>query len=892
MEDEDQKDQFGNGGAGDFAGSSSAPKKKKKKKKSSSRSSGSTSGDDSTSRNSASKAALNELEEDVLNKSRASRPPGAVTAPSPGAVPAAASRSAASAGDVAGLNSLESDALAKARAGRTRGPPAAGVGAVSSSGGRQFGKQSGRTARDSAAARTSAQAVVSGAVPATGGAKQGKAPGRTSSTTSADQRASLSALEDDVVAKTRGSRVGARKVWSADPAARKQSRETTSATAVAAAAATTTVAAAAPSQQEPQALSNMRNLESEVLNKQNATVGNPHGSTMEQADEFQDEPEPLPAPVAAQPQAAAVEEGDGFGDALVYQQQERSASPPPRPIVPVVAPATSTVATAESTEPSQAEPVQSEAAVPRQADPVVASEEPREQQPQTTGETYPGVAFGSQDVDAENIEAFVADQVVDATGVAVVMSEEEEERMERKKYRRYMIYGLVCFTLLAAAIVIPIVILVPDSGEADPMVPTTTPSEAPTDFPTFAPTTKEFDDFLELVLPYSGQEALEDKSSPQYQAAIWAANEDELELPIESDQLLQRYFLACFYFATSGDENWELCNRPDPTCGGDPSVKAWLTGTYSECEWLGIQCDDATNTKVETIFFRRSAGAGLSGTLPLELSFMTDLAFLSVGNNDIQGTIPTFLGDMTQLTRLWIQGNSLTGTIPGDVFAKLSNLIYFNCGRNQLVGTIPVELGQISTLLNCEVDRNQLTGKIPPFPYTIELDVFINQLTGQIPNGVWDNVAMKRFYANNNLLTGTISPNVGNMVSLEFLRIGNNDIGGTLPEELFTLPQLDELNLTNCILTGTIPDTISGLNGTVEEIFLDGNKFFGAIPAGFDILAPNLKQLTLHENDLSGSISETVCENRGDSIFNISILTADCSDEDEKVFCDCCTECF
>jgi hypothetical protein len=74
---------------------------------------------------------------------------------------------------------------------------------------------------------------------------------------------------------------------------------------------------------------------------------------------------------------------------------------------------------------------------------------------------------GGNSVDIENggiasaeIEAFVADNVVDATGVAVVMSEVEEERLERKKHRRYFMYGIACFILVAVAIVLAVVFTV------------------------------------------------------------------------------------------------------------------------------------------------------------------------------------------------------------------------------------------------------------------------------------------------------------------------------------------------------------------------------------------------------------------------------------------------
>jgi hypothetical protein len=92
---------------------------------------------------------------------------------------------------------------------------------------------------------------------------------------------------------------------------------------------------------------------------------------------------------------------------------------------------------------------------------------------------------------------------------------------------------------------------------------------------------------------------LQDKSSPQYQAAKWVADEDHLALPIGNPQLVQRYILIVFYFSTKGDE-WLHCSRTDPICGGDPDEDSWLSDA-SECFWLANRCTNGVN--VDRIFF-------------------------------------------------------------------------------------------------------------------------------------------------------------------------------------------------------------------------------------------------------------------------------------------------
>ena len=212
-------------------------------------------------------------------------------------------------------------------------------------------------------------------------------------------------------------------------------------------------------------------------------------------------------------------------------------------------------------------------------------------------EIYPGVAFASQELETEGaVEAFVADNVVDAMGVAVVMSEEEEIQIERRKYKKYLIFAFLCMVLIAVAIVVPVVLVV---GNVEPAAPSMAPSSAPSMAPSSAPTSGRLDAIIGLLTPVSGAEALQNRSSPQYQAAQWVSEEDELALPMDDPQLFQRYLLAVFYFAMNGDD-WSNCGRNDPTCGGDPDEDSWLSAS-SECIWLGNRCVDDVN--IDRIFF-------------------------------------------------------------------------------------------------------------------------------------------------------------------------------------------------------------------------------------------------------------------------------------------------
>ena len=232
-------------------------------------------------------------------------------------------------------------------------------------------------------------------------------------------------------------------------------------------------------------------------------------------------------------------------------------------------------------------------------DPEMVGGSPPEAYP-TPNEPYSGAAPDGED---GGIEAFVADTVVDAAGVAVVLSEEEEEKLEQKRFRMWLGVGGLVFIAVAAIVVTIVVIFVGGNNEPAPLVPTSVPSMTPSMSPTLAPTTARLNSIISRVLPLSPDPSVfTNLSSPQYQAALWVSDEDLLRLPTDSPRLVQRYLLAVFYFAMDGD-TWVECGRPDTICGGNPDDFTWLYGTESECDWLGLNCNSAG--QVHRIFFRK-----------------------------------------------------------------------------------------------------------------------------------------------------------------------------------------------------------------------------------------------------------------------------------------------
>lgn len=114
--------------------------------------------------------------------------------------------------------------------------------------------------------------------------------------------------------------------------------------------------------------------------------------------------------------------------------------------------------------------------------------------------------------------------------------------------------------------------------------PTTAPG--PTE-PTFSPTTMRFNQFVEqFLIPISGEEVFEDKTSPQYQAAVHIADEDPFTSELTTlEQLEDRYAAITFYFATGGGD-WTQCYLGDESC----TEGQWLIDDV--CGWYAVSCNE------------------------------------------------------------------------------------------------------------------------------------------------------------------------------------------------------------------------------------------------------------------------------------------------------------
>ena len=207
-------------------------------------------------------------------------------------------------------------------------------------------------------------------------------------------------------------------------------------------------------------------------------------------------------------------------------------------------------------------------------------------------------------------------------------------------------------------------------------------------------------------------------------------------------------------------------------------VENWGTNAPLR-KWAGVRV--GIGGRVTELVLKSDA---LRGTIPPELSGLTQLTKLVLRSGNLRGAIPCELGSLAKLERLDLRGNSLEGAIPVELSA-LGNLTELCLAFNNLAGPIPPELGSLAQLERLHLSRNKLTGPIPA-----EL--------GGLSN-------LERLHLSHNKLTGPLPSELGRLARLEHLHLDNNLLTGTVPKELGTLAKLKSRRLNPNRFRGPVP---------------------------------------------------------------------------------------
>jgi len=184
------------------------------------------------------------------------------------------------------------------------------------------------------------------------------------------------------------------------------------------------------------------------------------------------------------------------------------------------------------------------------------------------------------------------------------------------------------------------------------------------------------------------------------------------------------------------------------------------------------------------------------------------------------------------------------------------------------------------TVTGLDLSELDLTGVIPEEIFDLVnlevLDLSGNVMVGPISASISALVELTDLDLSNNFLSGAIPVELGDLENLVNIDLSFNQLSGSIPEDLFTLPDLEVLNLENNALTGEIdveitaplselllannritgdlPSSIGNLEGLVE-LSLSNNLFTGIVPASLVDLDLDIDLIDLSENAFTGVAS-------------------------------------
>ncbi|KAG8383672.1 hypothetical protein BUALT_Bualt04G0038200 [Buddleja alternifolia] len=254
-----------------------------------------------------------------------------------------------------------------------------------------------------------------------------------------------------------------------------------------------------------------------------------------------------------------------------------------------------------------------------------------------------------------------------------------------------------------------------------------------------------------------------------------------------------------------------------------PDALSW--SDPDPCKWDQISCSENRVTRIQI------GHRNLQGTLPLQLSSLTQLQRLELQWNNISGPLPTLKG-LSSLQVLMLSNNHFT-SIPPDFFSGMSSLQSVEIDNNPLSAwDIPHSLRNASTLQNFSANSANVSGNIPSFfgpdefPGLTTLHLALNNLEGELPLA-FSGSQIESLWVNGQKLSGAIDV-IQNMTFLKEAWLHSNVLSGPLPD-FSGLKNLVTLSLRDNLFTGPVPMSLVDLD-SLKVVNLTNNFLQGPMP--------------------------------------------------------------
>ncbi|KAI2513129.1 hypothetical protein MHU86_1167 [Fragilaria crotonensis] len=417
--------------------------------------------------------------------------------------------------------------------------------------------------------------------------------------------------------------------------------------------------------------------------------------------------------------------------------------------------------------------------------------------------------------------------------------------LKDRNLRLCLLLGILI--VVAAVTTTAVVLSTRGSGDANSSAETLESTMSPSSSPTFIN-----DEILIAASRISGWEALNKEDSPQMKAVGWMSTFDETDFDEFGSAFIQRYCLVVFYFSTGGP-NWL-------------NQHSWLDPKLHVCSWgEGTSCFPDGSNQLIFIGLDETRN-GVSGTLPVELGFLSETVFLRLSKNDIGGSIPSEIGKLKRLSTLDLSSNMITGSIP-ETIGDAAELVQLDLSYNRINGTIPSSFYDLVRLQLFGLASNEITGPIEAdvgkLQEIVSFDVRNNSLTGTLTAGFDELTALDFLWLDYNKFTGQIPAVSAVMASRLEITMSHNNLAGTIPIVSMMRRYLQDaggsnpfrvqkIDLSYNRLSGTI-DTVTGYLPTLRYADFSGNNFVGQFPGDYGWTG--IEFLGIANNNFNGTIS-------------------------------------
>ncbi|KAG2327813.1 hypothetical protein Bca52824_010541 [Brassica carinata] len=282
------------------------------------------------------------------------------------------------------------------------------------------------------------------------------------------------------------------------------------------------------------------------------------------------------------------------------------------------------------------------------------------------------------------------------------------------------------------------------------------------------------------------------------------------------------------------------------------------------------------------------------GQIPSSISNLTQLSKLGLEDNRLTGSFP-LVQNLTNLYALLLLNNNFTGPIPSYILT-MPFITYLDLRKNHFTGPLEVSNSSLSSRLeHLLLGHNQFEGQIlePVLKLTtlIELDLSFLNISYPIDIRIFSSLKSLLYLdlSGNSISPASLSsdsniplslaelllmnckirqfPKLLNALQdLEVLHMSTNRIEGKVPEWLWKLPRLSVVNLAKNLFKGFEGSAEVLVNTSVEELFLNFNRFEGAIP----ILPLSIKVLLASNNHFTGNMPLSICSRSSLAVLDLA----------------------